>query len=98
LHPKLAQSKDLDQKLTALEGASGGRGGGGRGGPAGPDTLNSVRAALGNFQRLIQGADVAPTAAETAAVADRRKGFATLQKRWTALQNELKQAGILQFA
>ena len=94
LRPKVAQSKDLDQKLTALAGASGGRGGGGRGGPAGPDTLNSVRGALGNLQRLIQGADVAPTAQETAAAADRRKAFAALQQRWTALQSELKQAGI----
>jgi hypothetical protein len=96
LHPKLAQSKDLDQKLTALEGASGGgRGGGGRGGPAGPDTFNSVRAALGNLQRLIQGADTAPTTQETAAAADRRKAFATLQQRWTALQTGLKQANLL---
>ena len=96
LHPKLAQSKDLDQKLTALEGSSGGgRGGGGRGGPAGPDTFNSVRAALGNLQRLIQGADAAPTTQETAAAADRRKAFAALQHRWTALQTELKQANLL---
>jgi hypothetical protein len=93
LRPKLAQSKDQDQKVTALEGAAGGRGGG-RGGPTGPDTLNSVRGALGNLQRLIQGADAAPTVQETAAAADRRKAFAALQQRWTALQAELKQAGI----
>ena len=92
LRPKVAQSKDLDQKLTALEGASGGRGGGGRGGPAGPDTFNSMRAALGNLQRLIQGADVAPTAQEIAAAADRRRALAALQQRWTALQAEIRQA------
>ena len=88
--PKVAQFQGLAQKLTALEGASGGGRGGGRGGATGPDTLNSVRAALGNLQRLIQGADAAPTAQEAAAVTDRRKAFAALQQRWTALQGELK--------
>jgi hypothetical protein len=93
----------LDQKLTALEGASaGGRGGGGRGAAGGPDTVNSVRAALGNLLRLVEGADVAPTTQEAAAVADRRKAFAALQQRWatlktqdlSALNAQLKQANL----
>jgi photosystem II stability/assembly factor-like uncharacterized protein len=82
--PKLAQNPDLNQKLTALEGATGGRGG--RGAPAGPDTLNSVRAALSNLGRLLQAADSAPTTQETAAVADRHKAFLALQQRWQSLQ------------
>ncbi|HUJ50672.1 MAG TPA: hypothetical protein VLW25_10745, partial [Bryobacteraceae bacterium] len=94
LHPKLGQAKDLDQKLTALEGApTGGRGG--RGAAAGgPDTLNSIRPALANLLRLLQGADVAPTTQEIAAVADRHKAFVALQQRWISLQNELKQLNL----
>ena len=94
LHAKLGQAKDLDQKLTALEGApTGGRGG--RGAAAGgPDTLNSVRAALSNLLRLLQEADVAPTTQEAAAVAGRHKAFTALQQRWTALQREISQANI----
>jgi photosystem II stability/assembly factor-like uncharacterized protein len=94
LHPRLSQAKDLDQKLTALEGAAIGGRGGGRGAAGGPDTLNSVRAALANLLRSVQGADVAPTSQESAAAADRHRAFTALQQRWTALQNELKQANL----
>ncbi|HTS47334.1 MAG TPA: hypothetical protein VMH05_05285 [Bryobacteraceae bacterium] len=93
LHPKLGQAKDLDQRLTALEGAStGGRGG--RGAPAGPATLNSLRVALSNLLNLLQDADAAPTTQEIAAVADRHKAFTALEQRWAALQNELKQLNL----
>jgi hypothetical protein len=47
------------------------------------------------LQRLIQGADAAPTTQEIGAAADRRNAFAALQQRWTALQTELKQANVL---
>ena len=93
LHPKLGQARDLDQRVTALEGTStGGRGG--RGAPTGPDSLNSVRTALSNLLNLLQDADAAPTSQEIAAVAGRHKAFTALQQRWTALQNELKQLNL----
>ncbi len=79
------QSKDLEDKLIALAGAStGGRGG--RAAPSGPDTLNSVRAQLATLLRLVQDADAAPTAPEIAAAAGRHKAFTTLQQRWKSLR------------
>jgi hypothetical protein len=49
---------------------------------------------LANLLRSVQGADVAPTSQESAAAADRHRAFTALQQRWTALQNELKQANL----
>jgi hypothetical protein len=42
--------------------------------------------------QMLQGADVAPTTQQVAAVADRRAALAKLLARWTALKSELAPA------
>ena len=79
----------FDQKVTAVGGAGGGggRGGGGRGAVAGPDTLSSATGSLTQLMRLLEGADVTPTAQAAAAAADRHAALAKLLERWNALKS-----------
>ena len=83
----------LEKQLAALEGSAGGgrMGGGGRGGvTAGPETLSSITGSLNTLLRLLQEADVAPTAPTLAAVANRRAEIAKLMARWTELKAQAK--------
>jgi hypothetical protein len=48
-----------------------------------------VQAAMG-----MQGAEMAPTAAQLKAVRDRQTEFAALMAKWTALKLKLKAAGV----
>jgi photosystem II stability/assembly factor-like uncharacterized protein len=67
----------------------GGRGGGrgaGRGGAAtAPASLDAVSAAMMAAAMAMQGADVAPTGREVAAVADARRQSAAVMARWSKL-------------
>jgi photosystem II stability/assembly factor-like uncharacterized protein len=79
---------DLDKKAEAIGGSTGGgmfaffmRGGG-----RGPETMAVMRFILPGMMDSLQNADVAPTAAQVSAVADRHAAFADLLARWTALK------------
>src|SRR5205085_11964284 len=86
----------FDRKASAIEGSGGGgRGGGGRGAISeGPETLSSANGSLSALIRLLESADVAPTAQLAAAVADRRAALAKVMAQWTALKGALKQANL----
>ena len=82
----------FEQKVVALGGAGGGGGRGGGGGgrgavAAGPDTLSSATGSLTQLMRLLEGADVTPTAQAAAAAADRHAALAKLLERWNALKS-----------
>ena len=72
------------------EASGGGRGGGGRGGGAppmpSPGSLPAVVAALSGSMNVLQGADVAPTANQRAAIAAARDTAAGVMTRWNALK------------
>ncbi|MFN8580300.1 MAG: hypothetical protein U0163_04890 [Gemmatimonadaceae bacterium] len=55
-------------------------------GPQGPPTLESVSQALMGAAMAMQGADVAPTAAQVAACTRARAQFAEVNKKWDALR------------
>jgi hypothetical protein len=81
----------FEKKAAALAGAGGGRGGGRRGGgrggaPAGPETLGSITGSLTTLIRILEAADVTPSAQVTAAVADRHRAAAGLIAQWNALK------------
>ncbi len=82
-------SPEVDRQAAAIQGERAGRFDG-RGGPAGPDSLSSVSATLRQLLGLLQEADDAPTAAEAAAVADRRAALAKLMARWNELKGRSK--------
>jgi hypothetical protein len=50
------------------------------------ETGGGIGGALRNLMRLVQGADVAPTAQAVAAEADRRAALAKLMQSWSALK------------
>jgi hypothetical protein len=54
--------------------------------PAGPPTLGGVRDALVTAAMAMQGADVAPTADQEAAVRRGRAQLAAITARWSALR------------
>ncbi len=69
-------------------GPQGGRGGGGGfggGAPVGPPTLESVRTAMMAAAMAMQGADVAPTARQLAAVTAARAQYVDVMKRWKGI-------------
>ncbi len=104
----------FDKKLEALAptppaggGGRGGRGGagGGRGAPgagSSPDSLGGASAALAAVMNSLQGADVRPTAVQSAAIARAREAASRVMARWTAvkatdlpaLNAKLKAAGL----
>ncbi len=53
----------------------------------GPDTLQSIRGSLGMLMGMLQGADVAPTAAQAAAAAKRHQTVQSLLARWNAVKS-----------
>ena len=67
-------------------GGAGGGGGFGGGAPAGPPTLESVRTATMAAAMSMQGADIAPTARQVAAVAAARVQYVEVMKRWKAIK------------
>lgn len=81
---------DFEKKALAIEGEPGPGRFGGRGGAAATDSLASVSGALTALMNEIQAADVAPTAAEAGAVADRRAALRRLLDRWSALKAEVR--------
>jgi hypothetical protein len=76
----------FDQKALALEGAPADHLEG-RGAAPVADTLNLVNGQLGALMQALQEADVAPAAAQVAAVADRRHALAGLLSRWNDLKS-----------
>jgi hypothetical protein len=99
--------KAFEDKVVAIAGTPGGGRFGPRGPVAGgPDTLASVSATLGQLMREIEGADVAPTRTQAAAIADRHAALIKLIERWNALKTtdmpklngQLKQAGLPELA
>ncbi|MBV9498797.1 MAG: glycoside hydrolase [Acidobacteriaceae bacterium] len=100
--PQAARAIEIfDQKALALEGAPVGRFGGRSAAPA-TDTLNLVNGQLDALMQALQEADVTPSAAQIAAVADRRHALAGLLSRWNdlksrdlpALNLQLKQSNV----
>lgn len=77
----------MDKKLEALGGSQAGMFAFFRRGVSGPDTMMSLRFGLLGLMEGLQAADVSPTAAQIAAVADRRRALANLIEKWTALKN-----------
>ena len=72
----------LQKKLAAiLVGAEGSRGGG----PATP-TITEISGAIGALYGEANRADAAPTSAQQSALTDIEKGFADVEKQWTALK------------
>ncbi len=84
-----AAGTDFDKQALAIEGERAGRIGR-RGGATGPDTLGSVSGSLVQLMNELQGADVAPTAAEVGAVSDRRAAVRRLLDRWEQLKRQAK--------
>jgi photosystem II stability/assembly factor-like uncharacterized protein len=78
----------LDKKAEALGGSQASMFALFRRGARGPDTLISLRFGLLGLMDTLQAADIAPTAAQVAAVADRRRALADLMGRWTALKTQ----------
>ena len=80
---------EFEKSLQSVGGSAGGRfGGGGRGAAPGPDTLASVHGSLVQLLTVFQEADVAPTASQAAAAADRRRAMAKLMQQWKALVDQ----------
>ena len=77
----------IDKKLEALGGSQAGMFAFFRRGVSGPDTMMSLRFGLLGLMEGLQAADVSPTAAQIAAVADRRRALANLIEKWTALKD-----------
>ena len=82
------QIASLDKKAEELAGGQAGRFAFFRRGNQGPDTMTSLRFGLLGLMDALQGADVAPTASQVAAVADRRRALAELMKRWEAFKDQ----------
>ncbi|HKW88066.1 MAG TPA: hypothetical protein VJN21_04855 [Candidatus Acidoferrales bacterium] len=59
-----------------------------RRGTRGPDTLTSLRFGLLGLMDTLQGADVAPTSAQVAAVSDRVHALAEIMRRWKEFQSQ----------
>ncbi|HEV2488838.1 MAG TPA: hypothetical protein VGT03_03445 [Candidatus Acidoferrales bacterium] len=78
----------LDKKAEVLGGSQAGMFAFFMRGSRGPDTLTSLRFGLLGLMDSLQNADVAPTAAQVAAVADRQRALADLMRRWTALKTQ----------
>ncbi len=94
----------------AASGARGGRGGrgGGRGGRGGgapaapPESLPGVAASLAGLMNSLQGADVAPTAVQLAAITEARQRASAVMAKWATLKGtelvalnlKLKAAGL----
>ncbi|MCJ7679981.1 MAG: glycoside hydrolase, partial [Candidatus Aminicenantes bacterium] len=101
---EISQALDaFDKKAAELEGEGGGGFGRRRGGTAGSqNTLNGISGSLSQLMRLLQGADTAPTSAQTSAVAESRQTLAGLAAKWdtfktkelSALNSRLKTANL----
>jgi len=78
-------SGEAARKARALAGAAAG-GRGGRGGPAGAPTLRGLQGEMSTLQRQVEAADIAPTAAQSAAAAKLHGELTPLLAQWTALR------------
>ena len=76
----------IDSLAPAAGGRASGRGARRGGGAANASTLDGATAALVVATMAMQGADVAPTAGEIAAVARAREQAAAVMRRWNALR------------
>jgi hypothetical protein len=74
----------LDKKAAALEGQGGGFGGGA--GSAGEESLGRLNTELASLLSDVQEADLAPTAAMTAATAELERALRRIQARWTEIR------------
>lgn len=86
LRKKIADDKDLDQKLQRLQGSEGGfgGGGGGRGGRQTP-SFAALNRSIGSLASIVDGQDAAPTPAMQSAYEGYCKELATLTQSWNDL-------------